>query len=170
MPPPGLGGLWAIYVLTSTSHTQHCSFWPKKHQSRCLCCSYLRKRKGKKLQSIPVFSQEMQSPPQAVRPHMCLVKGLFPRELRFEGEELHCLLADHGIAHRVCQDCSSPVGLAARDSHLRGTHTQGCSVHIHSTARVASCCLLVNILGRVKTKCDARAPSKGLRILWHGSP
>lgn len=130
--------LEAIHGLTSTSYTQHCSFQPKKHQSHCLCCCYLGKQKGRKLQSIPVFSQEMQSPPKAVRPHMCLVKGQFPRELRFEGKELHCVLPDHGIAHSVCQDCSSPVGLAARDSHLRGTHRLLCSHPLQSRA-----CLLL---------------------------
>lgn len=57
-----------------------------------------------------VLPGNAQSPPKAVRPHMCLVKGHFPRELRFEGKELHCLLPNHGIAHSVCQDCSSPVG------------------------------------------------------------
>lgn len=104
----------------------------KKHQCRCLCCCYLGKVKGKKLQSIPVFSQEMQSPPKAVRPHMCLLKGHFPGELRFEGKELHCLLPDHGIAHSVCQDCSSPVGLAAHNSHPWDTHRLLCSHPLQS--------------------------------------
>lgn len=57
--------------------------------------------------------------------------------------------------------------LAVRDSHLRGTHT-GCSVPIHSRAWVASRCL-VNILGRAEMKRGARAPSKGLGVLWNGS-
>lgn len=124
MPP--LGFLEALCSLCAHIHILHTTLQllTKKTPTSLLMLLLFRTTKREKAaEHSSVLPGNAQSPPRAVRPHMCSVKGHFPRELRFEGKELHCLLPDHGIAHSVCQDCSSPVGLAARDSLSVG-HTQ----------------------------------------------